>query len=75
MVILLPKTIVLRDGRELTTLADARKLILTLPKHRQDSSSWQFVSELLTASSEGDRQFMKEFFDQLRRVLRVDGLI
>jgi hypothetical protein len=31
----LPKLIVLRDGRELKTLADARALILTLPVRHQ----------------------------------------
>jgi hypothetical protein len=71
----LPKTMVLKDGRELKTLADARRLILSLPKQQQDATSWQFVSELLTAASRGDRRYMKEFVDQLKRVLAADALL
>jgi hypothetical protein len=66
---------VLKDGRELKTLADARRLILSLPKQQQDATSWQFVSELLTAASRGDRRYMKEFVDQLKRVLVADALL
>jgi hypothetical protein len=66
---------VLKDGRELKTLADARRLILSLPKQQQDATSWQFVSELLTAASRGDRRYMKEFVDQLKRVLAADALL
>jgi hypothetical protein len=71
----LPKTIVIKDGRELKTLADARRFILSLPKHRQAIPSWQYVSELLTASAGGDVRFMREFVDQLKRVLNAEGLI
>jgi hypothetical protein len=66
---------VLKDGRELKTLADARRLILSLPKQQQDATSWQFVSELLAAASQGDRRYMKEFVDQLKRVLAADALL
>jgi hypothetical protein len=66
---------VLKDVRELKTLADARRLILSLPKQQQDATSWQFVSELLTAASRGDRRYMKEFVDQLKRVLAADALL
>jgi hypothetical protein len=34
----LPKTIVLKEGREIKTLADARRLILSLPKQQQDAT-------------------------------------
>jgi hypothetical protein len=71
----LPKTIVLRDGRELKTLSDARALILALPKDQQGNPYWEYASELLTAAAQGDRQYMKGCVDHLKRVLRADGLI
>jgi hypothetical protein len=72
---MLPQTIVRKDGRKPSTLADAQIFISALPQHQRNTSAWQFVSELLVASAGGDPRFMKEFVAQLKRVLSVDGFI
>jgi len=47
----LTRTIVLKDGTRLATLADVRALILNEPKHIQERGSWQKAAELLTPPS------------------------
>jgi hypothetical protein len=39
----LPKLILLRDGRDLKTLADARALILALPERHQANQHWDVL--------------------------------
>jgi len=68
----LPKLIVLWDGRELKTLADARALILTLPVRHQAKQHWEYASELLMAAAQGDAFFIREFFAQLKRALKEE---
>src|ERR1700689_5554560 len=46
------KPIVLRDGRELATLADARDLMLALPERHQSRPLWQYAAELLIDAAE-----------------------
>ena len=43
----LTRSIELRDGTELDTLADAANFILALPEHYQDRNSWKRATELL----------------------------
>jgi hypothetical protein len=48
----LTRTIVLKDGTTLTTLADARAFILKQPKHIQERGSWQHAAELMILAAE-----------------------
>ena len=41
----LPRPIVLRDGKTLRTLADARAFVLALPEGDQERQSWQKTAE------------------------------
>ena len=70
----LPKSIVLRDGREIKTLADARAFIFALPERRQASRRWEYASRLLAAAKD-DVYFVKQFAAQLKRALKAEGLI
>ena len=48
----LTRTIVLKDGTRLATLADVRALILNEPKHIQERGSWQHAAELMVLAAE-----------------------
>src|SRR4030081_2985545 len=50
----LTRSIELRDGTELDTLADAANFILALPEHYQDRNSWKRATELLMQAAEQD---------------------
>jgi hypothetical protein len=71
----LPKSIVLKDGRELKTLADARALILALPEGHQADSLWGHAAELLTAAAQSKPTFVNQFSVQLKRALKAEGPI
>jgi hypothetical protein len=48
----LTRTIVLKDGTRLATLADVRALILNEPKHIQERGSWQHAAEVMILAAE-----------------------
>jgi hypothetical protein len=48
----LTRTIVLKDGTTLATLADARTFILKEPKQIQERGSWQHAVELMILAAE-----------------------
>ena len=48
----LTRTIVLKDGTTLATLADVRAFILKEPEHIQERGSWQRATELIILAAE-----------------------
>jgi hypothetical protein len=48
----LTRSIVLKDGTTLVTLADERSFILREPAHIQERKSWQRAAELMMAAAE-----------------------
>jgi hypothetical protein len=62
----LTRSIELRDGTELDTLADAANFILALPDHYQDRNSWKRATELLMQAAEqnGDIEAATEQLEQ-----------
>jgi hypothetical protein len=48
----LTRTIVLKDGTTLATLADVRTFILNEPDHIQERGSWQHAAELMILAAE-----------------------
>ena len=48
----LTRTIVLKDGTTLATLADVRTFILNEPAHIQERGSWQHAAELMILAAE-----------------------
>jgi hypothetical protein len=71
----LPKNLVLRDGREIRTLSDARDLIVTLPERRYDKPHWEYAAELLTTAARGGGAKVDAFNSRLELALEAEGLI
>ena len=62
----LTRSIELKDGTEIDTLADAANFILALPDHYQDRNSWKRATELLMQAAEqnGDIEAATEQLEQ-----------
>jgi hypothetical protein len=72
----LPTRLHLNDGRTLTTLADARDLVLHLPKADQAYPHWQSAGDLLLqAAYRGRQDPIFDAGDQFLRALKSDGLL
>ena len=70
----LAKSIVLRDGRTITTLAEARAIMRSLPEARQHKEPWLYAGGLLLEAATG-RAAMAAVEAQLTRALKTEGLI
>jgi hypothetical protein len=68
------KPIVLKDGREIATLAQARALMLNLPFRNQNRVHWQYADELLLAAAEHGGN-LDDANQQVARALAADGLL
>jgi hypothetical protein len=51
----LSRSITLKDGTTLATLADARSFILREPAYMQERRAWQRAAELMMAAAESGR--------------------
>jgi len=69
-----PSPIVLKDGRTLVTLADARALVRSLSARRQRSEEWQYASGLLLEAATQNSGNAPTVV-QLIRALKAEGLI
>jgi hypothetical protein len=67
--------LVLKDGRVLETLSDAREMILGLAEGRQCAPYWQHAAELLLYAAEIEKEAIDDVRAQLNRALYSDGLI
>jgi hypothetical protein len=68
--------IALKDGRKIATLADARRLMLSLPEIRLRSRHWQDAGELLLKAANSQGSFaLARARAQLPRALQFEGLI
>jgi hypothetical protein len=71
-----PTSLHLNDGRTLSTLAQARDLVLDLPQLDQANSHWASAGELLVQGAFRNRQTpISDVCTQFSRALHVDGLI
>jgi hypothetical protein len=71
-----PTRLHLNDGRTLTTLADARDLMLDLPWVEQAYPHWQRAGDLLLqAAYRGRQDPIVDAGDQLKRALEAGGLL
>jgi hypothetical protein len=68
----LTKTIVLKDGRRVTTLSEVRELIASIP-HRE-GAVWRYIGELLKEAA-NDRATVSEIEEILLRGLKSAGLL
>ena len=72
----LPTSLHLNDGRTLTTLAQARDLLLDLPQLDQANPHWQSAGELLLQGAYRGRQTpILDVSKQFSRALHIDGLL
>jgi hypothetical protein len=72
----LPKSLHLTDGRTLTTLAQARDMLLELPERDQAHPHWMSAGELLLqAAYRGRKTPIVDASAEFSRALRRHGLI
>jgi hypothetical protein len=72
----LDEPIALKDGRTLATLADANRLMDSLPEPRLRTDHWQSTHDLLVKAACRDGRFaLAQVRAQLPRALKADGLI
>ena len=70
----LSEPIILKDGRVIATLAEARAFIFGLSDRRQAAPYWQYAAELLLrAATRGGKDSMREAWAQLRRPPVAEG--
>jgi hypothetical protein len=67
--------LVLKDGRELKTLSDAREMILGLLEGQKRAPYWQQAAELLRYAAENDKEAIDDMRAQLSRALYRDGFM
>jgi len=66
----------LKDGRTIETLADARAVILSLPKYSQRRAYWGYAATLLMAAAQGGkREAIEDAYWQPMRALKADRMI
>jgi hypothetical protein len=68
------KPIILKDGRTIATLREARELILALPERTQQRPQWQYAGELLLNAADQGVD-LTDAWAQLRRVPIVEGML
>jgi len=72
----LPAPIILKDGRALVRLIDARDLILGLTERRQANAHWQRTAEaLMKAARHATENDVAGVANQLTIALKAEGLI
>jgi hypothetical protein len=70
----LSEPIVLKDGRVIVTLNDARVVMRSLPARSQSSEVWVYALGLMLEAATSDSP-IDETAAQLRRALKADGLL
>jgi hypothetical protein len=69
-----PEPIVLKDGRSIATVGQARSLMLDLPIRSQIRAYWQYAAFLPLDVAE-HRGNLDEAYHQMMRALTADGLL
>jgi hypothetical protein len=68
--------LVLRDGRAIATLADARDVILGLSDYQQRSAYWGYAAILLMKAAQGgQRTAIDDAYWQVMRALKADRMM
>jgi hypothetical protein len=67
--------IVLKDGRTIDTVGDARIVVAELHFGRQMAKHWQRASDLLHDAARRKGRPSDEAVTQLRKALKIEGLI
>jgi hypothetical protein len=67
--------LVLKDGRVLATLSDARDMLSGLAEGQQQASYWQHAAALLLYAAEIEKEAIDDVRAQLNRALYRDGFM
>ena len=70
----LPKPIVLKDGRTIASLIQARDFLGTIPALHLKNAHWEYSSDLLYDAAHND-DVVGTAYDQFLRALRAEGLL
>jgi hypothetical protein len=71
-----PKPIVLKDGRMITSLIQARDLIVVIPLHHLRNAYWEYATDLIyDAARSGDDLPVRQAYEQFIRALKAEGLL
>ena len=63
----------LKDGRTISTLADARAVILSLPEHSQRRPYWEYAAQLLMGAAQaGKREAIEDAYWRLMGALFLE---
>jgi hypothetical protein len=72
----LAKPIVLKDGRRIVSIGDARELMATVAPGHQDDPDWTLASDLLqNASMRHDAHSVSRARARMIKVLKAEGLL
>jgi hypothetical protein len=71
---LFPEPIILKDGRTIATLGQARNLMLELPVRHQVGPYWQYAAELLLDAA-AHKGSLDDAYHQMTRALTTEGLL
>ena len=64
------------DGRKVSTLAEAREVMLALPELHRRNAHWRYAGELLkVAAQDGEKYAVMDARAQFARALTAEGLI
>jgi hypothetical protein len=66
--------IVLRDGRAIATLGDAREMMLAIPALHRQEAIWRLAADLLIEGA-AYQDLIPDAEDQLSRALKAEGLL
>ena len=69
-----PKPIVLRDGRTIASLIQARDFLATVPAPRLKNSHWQYATDLLYDAAHNS-EVVGTAHEQFQRALMAEGLL
>jgi hypothetical protein len=68
--------IVLKDGRTISSLMQARAMMIELPVFRQTNSDWRYTAELVFEASRcGDEIALRDAHAQMLSALEAEGLL
>jgi hypothetical protein len=71
-----PKPIVLKDGRGIASLIQARDLIVLIPLPQLKNAHWEYTTDLIyDAALSGDEVAIGLAYEQFTRALKEEGLI
>jgi len=70
----LSEPIVLKDGRRVTTLAEVRELIVSIPPRYRQGAGWRYLGEFLGEAAD-DRATVAEVEEMLLKGLKGAGLL